>query len=339
VRLASVNPTLAARCKEAIVRKPGAKILSLFGLVTLSMTALAQPGGPLKPIVPSPVAPKIGVPIVPSALRQKGPVYKDFVKLPPPKLNFGKPFANVDILSITGVVGAEYGVPFGGPASLVGSFGDAQAGRNLVFDYGTPRARTGLRVTSWTKSAIQFVAPTLVALNRYPDQPPVRGTISILSPAVAAPASDPHHPSNGLAAGSATVLAGVPDVQIGHSFVDADGDGHNSIASGGDDCDDLDASRYPGNPEVPDERGHDEDCDPTTYGCIDRDGDHFCAVGPYNTDASGRRNTGDDCDDNITAVHPGQIEVCNGRDDDCNGLVDDGVYECHTCTLNCAPSR
>ncbi len=31
---------------------------------------------------------------------------------------------------------------------------------------------------------------------------------------------------------------------------------------------------------------------------------------------------GDDCDDNDAAVHPDALEVCNGLDDDCNGLTD-----------------
>ena len=55
--------------------------------------------------------------------------------------------------------------------------------------------------------------------------------------------------------------------------VDADGDGVVSAATGGADCDDQDANRYPGNAEVCDLNGHDEDCDYQTGGMRDADGD------------------------------------------------------------------
>lgn len=48
--------------------------------------------------------------------------------------------------------------------------------------------------------------------------------------------------------------------------VDNDGDGHQSVRCGGDDCDDSDANRYPGNVEVWDAANHDEDCDVNTHG-------------------------------------------------------------------------
>ncbi len=56
---------------------------------------------------------------------------------------------------------------------------------------------------------------------------------------------------------------------------DRDGDGYSSIQCGGSDCDDRDANRYPGNVEVCDSLGHDEDCDPQTFGDRDDDNDGY----------------------------------------------------------------
>jgi hypothetical protein len=102
---------------------------------------------------------------------------------------------------------------------------------------------------------------------------------------------------------------------------DADGDGHMAIACGGDDCDDNDPNRFPGNPEVCDP-SHDEDCDPRTFGARDRDGDGFpdamCCNG-----TGAARVCGTDCDDTNVSVNPGNMELCNGFDDNCNGLVDE----------------
>ena len=39
---------------------------------------------------------------------------------------------------------------------------------------------------------------------------------------------------------------------------------------------------------------------------------------------------GDDCDDSDAARHPGQAETCDGKDNDCNGSIDDGA----TCSGN-----
>ena len=55
---------------------------------------------------------------------------------------------------------------------------------------------------------------------------------------------------------------------------DADGDGAYASICGGDDCDDLDPDRYPGNTEVCN-AGRDEDCDPKTGGNRDSDGDGY----------------------------------------------------------------
>nr|NIS36380.1 hypothetical protein [Actinomycetota bacterium]NIU22321.1 hypothetical protein [Actinomycetota bacterium]NIU70909.1 hypothetical protein [Actinomycetota bacterium]NIV58889.1 hypothetical protein [Actinomycetota bacterium]NIV90466.1 hypothetical protein [Actinomycetota bacterium] len=100
-----------------------------------------------------------------------------------------------------------------------------------------------------------------------------------------------------------------------------DGDGSDRIACGGDDCDDDDADRYPGNPEVCDAAGRDEDCNPVTVGAIDRDGDGFVDAQCRNEGGS----AGTDCDDRDPRVGPLRTEQCNGRDDDCDGEADEGV--------------
>ncbi|NVJ61488.1 MAG: hypothetical protein HWE27_13915 [Gammaproteobacteria bacterium] len=59
---------------------------------------------------------------------------------------------------------------------------------------------------------------------------------------------------------------------------DRDGDGYKALSCGGDDCDDRDPNRFPGNPEICDANGIDEDCDATTVGDIDKDGDGFISA-------------------------------------------------------------
>lgn len=107
--------------------------------------------------------------------------------------------------------------------------------------------------------------------------------------------------------------------------LDADGDGYAPIHCGGSDCDDTDPRRFPGNVEVCDAEGLDEDCDPTTFGQRDQDGDGFIDSTCTNVDASGNYYSGNDCDDHNRSVHPNATEVCNGIDDNCDAAVDDGV--------------
>ena len=101
---------------------------------------------------------------------------------------------------------------------------------------------------------------------------------------------------------------------------DADGDGHTDAACGGPDCDDLDPNRYPGNTEVCDADDVDEDCDPSTFGRRDIDGDDVTSADCCNGD-----QCGEDCDDNRAGIGPTSPETCNGLDDDCDGAVDEGV--------------
>lgn len=103
-------------------------------------------------------------------------------------------------------------------------------------------------------------------------------------------------------------------------YADSDGDGHGdpnertvacdqpaSSVSSDDDCDDGDASSFPGAAELPYD-GVDQDCDGADVD--DVDGDGHAAV-----DAAG-----DDCDDTRADVHPGAAEVpYDGVDQDCSG--------------------
>jgi alpha-tubulin suppressor-like RCC1 family protein len=112
--------------------------------------------------------------------------------------------------------------------------------------------------------------------------------------------------------------------------VDSDGKGDAACLDGegeplGTDCDDADGNRFPGNVEVCDALSHDEDCDPETFGNVDVDLDGFVSAACCNDDGAGDFNCGDDCDDVRGSVNPNGTEACDQLDNDCDGLVDDGV--------------
>jgi MYXO-CTERM domain-containing protein len=109
---------------------------------------------------------------------------------------------------------------------------------------------------------------------------------------------------------------GLPTTTI---WRDADGDGHGDLAQPfewcevlpedgstlSDDCDDSDATRFPGNEEICD--GVDNDCDEQAPDEQDLDGDQFLAC--------------EDCADDDATVFPGAEEVCDGLDHDCDGVI------------------
>jgi hypothetical protein len=117
--------------------------------------------------------------------------------------------------------------------------------------------------------------------------------------------------------------------------VDADNDTYGIACAAGPDCDDDNASIYPGATEVCNSK--DDDCDSvidegcgdniTYYRDFDNDTYGDAAVtlqgSSYSTPA-GYVTDNTDCDDTRTAVNPGATEVCNGLDDNCDNRTDEG---------------
>ena len=106
---------------------------------------------------------------------------------------------------------------------------------------------------------------------------------------------------------------------------DFDGDGVDAAQCGGTDCDDLDPVRSPAAREICDAENKDEDCDPTTFGTKDVDGDGSIAEACCNGQSNGELLCGTDCDDSAPGVSREATELCNEQDDDCDGRIDEGA--------------
>ena len=133
-------------------------------------------------------------------------------------------------------------------------------------------------------------------------------------------------------------------------YGDADGDGHGGsqftaisctaptgYVVSSDDCDDLDASSYPGAQESCDLA--DNDCDgsidegvgSTWYQDADSDGYGNGSVSTVACTApTSYVSNSLDCDDYSASTHPGSYEICDSVDNDCDGSVDEDAINTST---------
>ena len=116
------------------------------------------------------------------------------------------------------------------------------------------------------------------------------------------------------------------------TVTDEDGDGW-AVEEG--DCDDTDPAIYPGAEEVC--NGIDDNCDgqvdeglPVATYYPDKDEDGYGAPMPTQDaceQPEGFVEIPGDCDDLDPAINPDAEEVIDGRDNDCDGIADDGTDE------------
>lgn len=142
----------------------------------------------------------------------------------------------------------------------------------------------------------------------------------------------------------------VDEVGSNYYYPDADGDGYGDAGSGmmactlpagytlvGGDCDDTNFAIHRGAAEIC--NGDDDNCD----GMIDEDGATGCTIYSQDADNDGYGSTtstvcactqpagyvitGGDCGDTDPTRNPESVELCNGVDDNCNGVTDESFPE------------
>ena len=128
-------------------------------------------------------------------------------------------------------------------------------------------------------------------------------------------------------------------------YADADGDGYGNAAinvqacsapagyvASNIDCDDTNSNIPPGAAEICD--GKDNNCNGQTdegvtstfYADADGDGYGNAAISVQACSApAGYVASNTDCNDTDANIHPGAAEICDGKDNNCNGQTDEGV--------------